>query len=169
MRGEPPPAAPLARFCPGARPAPTGEPLATAALPHQRLSKLKALAIFSSDNLSSSAYATEEILLVLILAGTAALTDAIPIALAIAVLVAIVASSYTQLVKAYPNGGGAYAATKENLGVSASLLTGSTLFVDYILTVAVSTAAGGAAITSALPELHDLKIQMGGGFVPLLT
>jgi amino acid transporter len=146
-----------------------GRPLATAALSHERLSKLKGLAIFSSDNLSSSAYATEEILLVLMLVGTSALTNAIPIALAIAALAAIVASSYTQLVKAYPNGGGAYAVTKENLGVSASLLTGSTLFVDYILTVAVSTAAGVAAITSAIPELLDLRIELAAGFVALLT
>ncbi|HLF78856.1 MAG TPA: APC family permease [Dehalococcoidia bacterium] len=146
-----------------------GEALATSELSHQRLSKVKALAIFSSDNLSSSAYATEEILLVLILAGTAALTDAIPIALAIGVLAAIVATSYRQTIRAYPNGGGAYVVAKENLGLSASLIAGSALFVDYVLTVAVSTAAGVAAITSALPELHDLRIEMAIGFVALLT
>ena len=159
----------LGRFWTGVRHALIGEPLATAALPHQRLSKLKALAIFSSDNLSSSAYATEEILLVLILAGTAALTDAIPIAVAIAVLAAVVATSYSQLVRAYPGGGGAYVVTKVNLGRPASLLTGSALFVDYILTVAVSTAAGVAAITSALPELHALRVEIAIGFVALLT
>ena len=146
-----------------------GRALATSELGHERLSKVKALAIFSSDNLSSSAYATEEILLVLVLAGTGALTNAIPIALAIALLAAIVASSYTQLVKAYPGGGGAYAVTKENLGTGASLLTGSTLFVDYILTVAVSTAAGVAAITSAVPEIADYRVEIALVFVLLLT
>jgi amino acid transporter len=146
-----------------------GQPLATSQLSYERLSKVKALAIFSSDNLSSSAYATEEILLVLILAGTAALTDAIPIALAIAVLAAIVATSYRQTIKAYPNGGGAYVVAKENLGVTASLVAGSSLFVDYVLTVAVSTAAGVAAITSAIPEIADLKIELAVAFVALLT
>jgi len=146
-----------------------GQPLPSSELSHQRLSKLKGLAIFSSDNLSSSAYATEEILLILILAGTASLGDALWIALTISALVAVVATSYVQLVRAYPGGGGAYAVTKENLGVWPSLLTGSTLFVDYILTVAVSTAAGVAAITSAIPELHDVKIEMAVGFVALLT
>jgi amino acid transporter len=146
-----------------------GDPLATSQLPAQRLPKVKALAIFSSDNLSSSAYATEEILLILILAGTGALTNAVPIAMAIALLAAVVATSYTQLVKAYPRGGGAYDVTQRNIGPAASLLAGSTLIVDYILTVAVSTAAGVAAITSALPELRDLRIEMAIGFVALLT
>jgi amino acid transporter len=146
-----------------------GQPLASSQLSYERLSKVKALAIFSSDNLSSSAYATEEILLILILAGTAALTEAIPIAFAIAALAAIVATSYRQTIKAYPNGGGAYVVAKGNLGVTASLIAGSALFVDYVLTVAVSTAAGVAAITSALPELTDLKIEIAIGFVMLLT
>ncbi|HWC30762.1 MAG TPA: APC family permease [Dehalococcoidia bacterium] len=146
-----------------------GEPLASSALHHERLSKLKALAVFSSDNLSSSAYATEEMLLVLILAGTVAFSYALPIALTIALLVAIVAVSYIQLVRAYPRGGGAYDVTRVNIGRTASLLAGSTLCVDFILTVAVSTAAGVAAITSAIPELHDLKIELAVGFVALLT
>ena len=146
-----------------------GRTLATSELGHQRLSKVKALAIFSSDNLSSSAYATEEILLVLILAGTGALVDAVPIALAIAALAAIVATSYRQTIRAYPNGGGAYVVAKENLGQGPSLVAGSALFVDYVLTVAVSTAAGVAAISSAIPEVHDLKIEMAVGFVALLT
>jgi amino acid transporter len=146
-----------------------GKPLASSELSHERLSKTKALAIFSSDNLSSSAYATEEMLLVLILAGSASLHLALPVAGAIALLAAVVATSYVQLVKAYPGGGGAYAVTKDNLGARASLLIGSTLFVDYVLTVAVSTAAGVAAITSALPELHDLRIEMAVVFVTILT
>jgi amino acid transporter len=147
----------------------SAEPLASSAIAHERLSKLKALAIFSSDNLSSSAYATEEILLVLILAGSGALHLSLPIACSIAALAAIVAVSYRQLVRAYPGGGGAYAVTKENLGVNASLLTGATLFVDYILTVAVSTAAGVAAMTAALPELHAIRVELALGFVALLT
>jgi amino acid transporter len=146
-----------------------GQPIATADQAHERLSKLKALAVFSSDNLSSSAYATEEILLVLILAGTGSLNYSIPIAVGIAALAAIVVTSYVQLVRAYPGGGGAYAVTKENLGVAPSLVIGSTLFVDYILTVAVSTAAGVAAITSAVPELHSARIEIAVVFVALLT
>ncbi len=146
-----------------------GRPLATAQLPHERLSKLKALAIFSSDNLSSSAYATEEILLILILAGSSALKYSIPISIAITALIVIVVTSYRQLIRAYPNGGGAYVVAKENFGVRTSLVAGSALFVDYILTVAVSTAAGVAAVVSALPEVHDLRIEIAVGFVILLT
>jgi amino acid transporter len=146
-----------------------GQPLATAALPQERLSKLKGLAIFSSDNLSSSAYATEEILLILILAGSGALVHSVPIALAIGILAAIVVTSYRQTIRAYPNGGGAYVVAKENINVPASFLAGSSLFVDYILTVAVSTAAGVAAITSAIPDLLDLRVYLAIGFVGLLT
>jgi amino acid transporter len=163
------PATALGRIWAGVRRVLIGPPLATAELPHERLSKLKALAIFSSDNLSSSAYATEEIILVLILAGQSALDRAVPIALAIAALAAIVATSYRQMVRAYPGGGGAYAVTRQHLGTSASLLTGATLVVDYILTVAVSTAAGVAAVTSAFPELHDLRIEIAVAFVAVLT
>ena len=146
-----------------------GQPLATAALSQERLSKFKGLAVFSSDNLSSSAYAAEEILLVLILAGTAALTNAVPIAFAIASVAAIVATSYAQLVRAYPGGGGAYEVTRQNMGTIASLLTGSTLIVGYTLTVAVSTAAGVAGITSAFPELIPLRIEIAVAFVVLIT
>jgi len=146
-----------------------GRPLASSELSHERLSKTKALAIFSSDNLSSSAYATEEILLILVLAGTSALTYSIPIALLIGVLAAVVATSYRQTIRAYPDGGGAYVVAKENIGVNASLIAGSALFVDYVLTVAVSTAAGVAAVTSAIPDLHDLKIELAIFFVAVLT
>jgi amino acid transporter len=146
-----------------------GPPLASGDIVHERLGKLKALAIFSSDNLSSAAYATEEMLLVLILAGSGAFDYALPIAVTIALLVAIVAISYIQLVRAYPRGGGAYDVTRVNIGTSASLLAGSTLCVDFILTVAVSTAAGVAAITSAIPELHSIKLELAVGFVALLT
>jgi amino acid transporter len=146
-----------------------GPPLATTQLAHERLSKVKALAVFSSDNLSSSAYATEEILLILILAGTGAFNLSIPIALSIAALVAIVATSYRQTIRAYPGGGGAYLVAKENLGTLPSLIAGGSLLVDYTLTVAVSTAAGLAAITSAMPALQDEKVLLGVLFIGVLT
>jgi amino acid transporter len=146
-----------------------GAPLATSQLIEERLTKVKALAVFSSDNLSSSAYATEEILLVLILAGTGALVISIPLALAISLLVIVVATSYTQTVQAYPNGGGAYIVAKDNLGTTPGLVAGSSLLVDYVLTVAVSIAAGVAAITSAMPGLHDFRVELAVGFVALIT
>ena len=146
-----------------------GAPLASSRLAEERLSKTKALAIFASDALSSTAYATEEILLVLILAGTGALTYSIPISIAIAALLVVVATSYRQTIRAYPNGGGAYKVAMDNLSESAGLVAGASLVVDYTLTVAVSTAAGVAAITSAIPELHDERIVLAVVFVTLLT
>jgi len=146
-----------------------GAPLASSRLAEERLSKVKALAIFASDALSSTAYATEEILLILILAGTGALTYSIPISMAIAVLLVIVATSYRQTIRAYSNGGGAYKVAMENLGVAPGLVAGASLVVDYTLTVAVSTAAGVAAITSAIPELHDERVILALVFVSLLT
>ena len=146
-----------------------GTPLASGRLVHERLTKVKALAVFSSDNLSSSAYATEEILLVLVLAGTGAFKFSIPIALSIAALVAIVATSYRQTIRAYPSGGGAYLVAKENLGTLPGLVAGASLLVDYTLTVAVSVAAGVAAITSAAPGLHDERVILGVVFIGLLT
>ena len=146
-----------------------GVPLATAQLAHERLSKVKALAVFSSDLLSSSAYATEEILLILILAGTGAFNLSIPIALAIAALAAMVSTSYRQTIRAYPSGGGAYLVAKDNLGTLPGLAAGASLLVDYTLTVAVSVAAGVAAITSAAPALHDERVLLGVLFIGLVT
>jgi amino acid transporter len=146
-----------------------GQPLATSQLKHERLSKVKALAIFSSDALSSAAYATEEILLILILAGTGAMTRSIPISLAIAALAVIVVISYRQTIRAYPNGGGAYIVASENLGALPGLIAGSALVVDYIMTVAVSTAAGVAAVTSAVPSLHGDKVPLALLFVLIIT
>ncbi|MEX1255189.1 MAG: APC family permease [Dehalococcoidia bacterium] len=146
-----------------------GAPLSTARLIEERLSKLKALAIFSSDMLSSSAYATEEILLVLLLVGTSYFYLSVPIALTISLLVVVVALSYSQVIRGYPNGGGSYAVAQENLGVVPGLIAGASLVVDYTLTVAVSTAAGVAAIISAFPELHDLRIELAVGCVAVLT
>src|SRR5439155_18180268 len=131
-----------------------GAPFASSQLVHERLSKVKALAIFSSDALSSSAYATEEILIILLLAGSGALHDALPIAALIALLLLIVTASYLQTIKAYPSGGGAYIVAHDNLGRPAGLVAGAALLVDYILTVSVSVAAGVAAVTSAVPDLH---------------
>jgi amino acid transporter len=146
-----------------------GQPLATADLPHERLSKLKALAVYSSDNLSSSAYATEEILIILIVAGTGALSWSIPITAALVALTVIVVTSYRQTIRAYPSGGGAYIVATDNLGFVPGLAGGAALLVDYIMTVAVSVAAGVAAITSAAPDLHDLRVPLSLFFVGLLT
>jgi len=146
-----------------------GAPLASSRLAEEKLSKVKALAIFASDALSSTAYATEEILLVLILAGSGALTNSIWISIAIAVLLVIVVTSYRQTIRAYPNGGGAYKVAMENLGVGPGLVAGASLVVDYTLTVAVSTAAGVAAVTSAIPELHGERVVLAIVFVAVLT
>ena len=130
-----------------------GNPLKTSQATHQRLSKLVALAVFSSDALSSVAYATEEILLVLILAGAAAVWLSVPVSLAIVLLLIILTVSYRQIIYAYPGGGGAYTVAKTNLGTWAGLVAAAALIIDYVLTVAVSTAAGIAAVTSAIPTL----------------
>ena len=134
-----------------------GSPLPTAQSRHERLAKSTALAVFASDALSSVAYATEEILLVLVLAGTVALSYSLPISIAIAILIAIVVSSYRQTIRAYPQGGGAYIVSKDNLGVPAGLVAGAALLIDYVLTVAVSVAAGIAALTSAVPALFPYR------------
>jgi len=134
-----------------------GSPLPTAQSRHERLAKTTALAVFASDALSSVAYATEEILLVLVLAGTAALSYSLPISIVIAILIAIVVSSYRQTIRAYPQGGGAYIVSKDNLGAPAGLVAGAALLIDYVLTVAVSVAAGIAALTSAVPVLFPYR------------
>ncbi len=146
-----------------------GSPLETSQAVHERLTKVKALAVFSSDALSSVAYATEEILLVLVLAGTGALALSWPIALAIAALLTIVATSYYQGIHAYPSGGGAYIISKENLGIMFGLVAGAALLIDYVLTVAVSVSAGVAAITSAVPALYDHRVSLGVFFIMLIT
>jgi amino acid transporter len=137
-----------------------GLPLPSAHAVHERLSNVQALAVLSSDALSSVAYATEEILLVLVLAGTGAVGLAWPIGLAIAVLLIIVAVSYYQTVHAYPTGGGAYIVARENLGTNPSLVAGAALLVDYVLTVAVSISAGVAAVTSAVEPLYPWRVPL---------
>jgi amino acid transporter len=130
-----------------------GTPLTSAAERHARLPKRIALPVFSSDALSSVAYATEEILLVLMVAGAVALAWSLPIGLAILALLAIRITSYRQTIQAYPAGGGAYIVASDNLGVWPGLTAGSALLIDCVLTVAVSVAAGVAAVTSAAPVL----------------
>jgi amino acid transporter len=146
-----------------------GHPLATKQAAHERLSNPIALAVFSSDPLSSVAYATEEILLVLVLAGTAALHYSLGISLVIVGLVAILTVSYRQTIYAYPSGGGAYVVAKCTLGEHPGLVAAAALLIDYVLTVAVSVAAGIAAITSAVPELHEHRVGLGLLAIAVLT
>jgi amino acid transporter len=137
-----------------------GTPLPTAQSRHERLGKAAGLAIFASDPLSSNAYATEAILLVLVLAGSAALSYALPIGLGIAALILIVITSYRQTIRAYPRGGGAYIVAKDNLGLFPALIAGAALLIDYVLTVAVSVTAGIEAVTSALPALFPYRVWL---------
>ncbi len=146
-----------------------GSPIATSRAIHERLTKVKALAVFSSDALSSVAYATEEILLVLVLAGAGAFSFSLPISLTIAVLLFIVAVSYNQTIHAYPSGGGAYIVAKDNLGTHPGLVAGAALLIDYVLTVAVSVSSGVSAMVSAFPELETWRVGMAVGFVMLIA
>jgi amino acid transporter len=138
-----------------------GDPLKSTQAAHERLSKTLALAIFSSNAISSVAYATEEILLVLILAGTAAVAWSIPISLAILFLVVVLTISYRQIIYEYPEGGGAYIVARNNIGELPALIAAGALMIDYVLTVAVSVAAGIAALTSAVPSLFEHREALG--------
>jgi amino acid transporter len=142
-----------------------GLPLKTAQAADERLSKTVALAVFSSNAISSVAYATEEILLVLILAGTAAMAWSIPVSLAILFLVGVLTISYRQIIYEYPEGGGAYTVARSNLGDIPALTAAAALMIDYVLTVAVSVAAGVAAVTSAMPGLFPHRETIGLGAV----
>lgn len=146
-----------------------GSPIATAQSIHERLTKLKALAILGSDPLSSSAYATEEALILLTFAGTAGLDYLLPIGIVVAALLILVMMSYRQTIKAYPGGGGAYAVSHDNLGRYPGLVAAGALMVDYTLLVSVSVSAGVAAITSAVPELFDYRVPMAVAFVVFFT
>ena len=147
-----------------------GRPLPSAEQEHQRLNKTIALAVFSSDAISSTAYATEEILHVLVpLAALAALGYLVPISLVVIVLLAIVAVSYRQTIFAYPGGGGSYVVSRENLGTGPSLVAAASLLTDYVLTVAVSVSAGVAAIISAAPHLVEHRVELGLVLVGLVT
>ncbi len=146
-----------------------GRPIPSHLAHHERLTKVTGLAILSSDALSSVAYATEEIVRTLILAGAAALVVATPIGIVIAGLLLIVAFSYRQTIHAYPSGGGAYIVAKENLGPTAGLIAAAALLIDYVMTVAVSIAAGVAAVVSAFPEWHVNRTEMGLACVILIA
>lgn len=146
-----------------------GRPLKSEGLAEEKLGKFKALAILSSDALSSVAYGTEQILLVLMTVGLTALWYSIPISIAVLGLLTILILSYRQTIFAYPTGGGAYIVSKENLGVPVGLLAGGSLLVDYILTVAVSISAGTDAITSAFPLLHDHRVIIAIVMIAFLT
>lgn len=146
-----------------------GKPIPTAHSDHERLTKGKALAIYSSDALSSISYASEQILIVLVLAGTGALSIGIPISFGIAALLIIVGTSYRQTIFAYPKGGGSYIVAKDNLGITFGLVAAISLMIGYILTVAVSISAGGAAIISALPGVQPFLVPICLFFVFLLT
>jgi amino acid transporter len=151
-----------------------GRPLATTEQEHQRIPKVIGLATFSSDAISSTAYATEEILFVTAVGASSlqlGLDTLIPIAIAVALLLSIVAFSYRQTIFAYPSGGGSYIVSRENLGENPSLVAGASLLVDYILTVAVSISAGVAAIIS-IPEfadLQDYRVELGVGLIAFIT
>lgn len=146
-----------------------GRPLKSDQLGEQKLNKTKALAILSSDALSSVAYGPEQILLVLITISAAAFWYSIPIAVGVLVLLLALILSYRQIIFAYPQGGGAYVVSKENLGKYPGLVAGGSLLVDYILTVAVSVSAGTDAITSAFPSLHPYNVIIAIIFVLLIT
>ncbi|MGH2465570.1 MAG: APC family permease, partial [Candidatus Limnocylindrales bacterium] len=147
-----------------------GRPLANEEEIGERLAKKKALAIFSSDAISSSAYATEEILRVLIVAGAAgALAYSIGVSIAIALLLTIVSFSYRQVCRAYPNGGGAYIVARQNLAPIFGLIAAAALLIDYVMTVAVSTASAIQQIQSILPAAFDYRIEIAFVSISLIT
>ncbi|MFC3886495.1 APC family permease [Bacillus songklensis] len=146
-----------------------GKPLKTSQLGEQKLNKLKALAILSSDALSSVAYGTEQILIVLATISLVAFWYSIPIAIGVLVLLTALILSYRQIIHAYPHGGGAYIVSRSNLGENPGLIAGGSLLVDYILTVAVSVSAGTDAITSAFPQLHEHNVMIASLLVVFIT
>jgi amino acid transporter len=145
-----------------------GRPLHTADAPHQAIGKAVGLAVFASDALSSTAYATQEILIILAAAGTAAFSHSFPIALAIVGLLVIVTVSYEQTIHAYPGGGGAYIVARDNLGELPAQTAGAALLTDYILTVAVSVSSGIAQVTSAFPSLYEHRVALSVACVLLI-
>lgn len=148
-----------------------GEPLPTERLVHERLGKPTALAVFASDNLSSSAYATEEILRVCLYAGLGAATFArvVPITVALLLVLGVLLFSYRQTIKAYPQAGGAYLVTRDNFGVLPAQIAGTSLLTDYVLTVSVSVSAGTAALTSVYEPLHPYRVPISLAFIAILT
>ncbi len=145
-----------------------GPRIATEQEMQERIGPVKGLAIFASDNISSSAYATEEIMRVVVVAGTGALAATMPLTVAIVAVLLVVVVSYQQTIRAYPGGGGSYIVASENLGRGPGLMAAGALLTDYVLTVAVSVAAGVAALTSIFPALFDQRVLIGVGFIGLL-
>ncbi|MBC2283626.1 APC family permease [Listeria booriae] len=146
-----------------------GRPLKSSEAGEQKLGKLKALAVLSSDALSSVAYGTEQILLVLITVGAAAMWYSLPIAICVLVLLFALSLSYRQIIYAYPQGGGAYVVSRENIGKNAGLLAGGSLLVDYMLTVAVSVSSGTDAIVAAIPSLYQFTVPLAIILVIVVT
>ncbi len=142
-----------------------GRPLPTADAPHQTIRKIVGLAVFASDALSSTAYATQEMMVILAAVGTAAFGYVFPLSIAIVILLAIVTASYVQVIFAYPNGGGAYIVARDNLGELMAQVAGAALLTDYILTVAVSVSSGVAQIASAYPALFPFRVLLSVGLV----
>lgn len=146
-----------------------GEPFPSSRESHERLDKVRGLAVFASDPISSNAYATEAIMHVLIVLGSGGLALTMPIGLGVALLVLMVVFSYIQTILHYPDGGGAYTVSKDNLGEKASLLAAAALLVDYVLTVAVSVAAGVRAVTSAFPEAYEYRVWIALLAITIVT
>ena len=146
-----------------------GKPFPTSQEIHERLDKVRALAVFASDPISSNAYATEAIMSVIIVLGSGALSMTLPLAMGVATLVLMVVFSYIQTILHYPDGGGAYTVAKDNLGKYPSLLAGAALLIDYILTVSVSVSAGVRALTSAVPEAFDYRVIIALTAIALIT
>src|SRR5699024_10551678 len=145
-----------------------GRPLKSSENDDQNLSRFAALAMLSSDALSSVAYGTEQIVVVLVTLSAAAIWYSLPIAFVVLILLASLILSYRQIIHAYPHGGGAYVVSSENLGKNAGLIAGGSLLVDYMLTVAVSVSAGAEAITSAIPALYEHQVGISVAIVLLL-
>lgn len=146
-----------------------GEPLSSHRMQDEKIPKWKALAVLSSDALSSVAYATEAILIPLVAFSTAALVYSVPVGLAIGALLLIVSTSYRQTIEAYPNGGGAYVVASQNLGILPGLVAGAALLIGYVLTVSVSVSAGVEAIVSAFPEFQDFRVTLGVCLILMIT
>ena len=146
-----------------------GKPFPTSQEIHERLDKMRALAVFASDPISSNAYATEAIMSVLIVLGSGALSLTLPLAMGVATLVLMVVFSYIQTILHYPDGGGAYTVAKDNLGTYPALLAGAALLIDYVLTVSVSVSAGVRALTSAVPEAFDYRVIIALAAIALIT
>ncbi len=163
------PRTPMARAFARTRRVLFGRPLASEEEADQRLSVVTGLPVFASDNISSSAYATEEIMRVLTIAGVSALVFTLPITIAVVIVLAIVVTSYRQTIAAYPKGGGSYIVASDNLGMLPGLTAAAAILTDYVLTVAVSVAAGVAALTSVFPELFDHRVVIGVVLISVLA